>query len=578
MKTSLLSNRVKQISVSDFIVKFLRDNGIKIIYGTPGTSELSLMNSASLYGIEYYFTLHDTVAVGMADGFARSNKFISAVNLHSTQGLLNSLGFIRVAKRDNIPLLVIAGIPSTTYDIYEPNHYMMNLQQALSPVAKWVWNLSNIASLSEVFLRAISLALSPPKGPTIVCIPQDLLEKETSFTAIEKNPNTINVSEICSVASDLDIKRTVEILSKAKNPLIFSGYGSQNAVDEVELLADLISSPIIAESLDRGPQVHNVYCRTNHPLFYGFFDIRIPEFRNCIMKSDVIFFIGTKATYSKVIGELPKLCNIIQLSDNSNEIGKYFRVSISLCGNIKLSLKSLCDQLKIDSKSHISEKRKKVLFKIEGIRQKKNAEIASVKLHGNSICGMQLIKAMKDSLPSGAIIVDDSQCMGYYLKHYYEFIKPNQLFGSMASHIGWALSACLGVKIAMPSELVVCLVGDGSFMFGIQSLATAATYKIPVLVIIANNKGYISLKKEMAIKWKLTQKLNQNLSLNDPAFDYAQLSVSLGLKGINVFMASDLIPSIKSGLNFVSKEGKTCVINVMMSDSWEDWDESWYVK
>jgi benzoylformate decarboxylase len=569
------------ILVSDLVIKLLHSIGIDRIYGSPGTTELSLVQSAARQGIEYFFALHDTVAVGMADGFARATNHISVVNLHSAQGLLNASGFIRVALRDSVPVLIVAGVPSTTYDIYEPNHYIPNLQQALTPITKWGWTVSNANTLVQVFTRAISISLSPPRGPTFVCIPQDILESPSSHS-LEKFPQIVPGSGYYSVASQRNIERSAKAIARAKNPTIFAGYGAQNVVNWVETLADLVAAPIIAEAIDRGPQMHNVYCRTNHPLFLSFFDIRDRKIKERIERSDVLLFVGGKITYPKIIGELPRACTVIQLNNVLEEIGKFHRVDIPLVGNPESSLKRICDRARTEIEQKdlaeiISARKGVMAAEIAGYRSERDDELASVIMRKSPIVGMQLVKAMRESLPSNTIVVDDSQCMGHYLKHYYDFLEPHTLYGSMAGHIGWALSASLGVKQARHSEPVVCLVGDGSFMFGVQALAAAATFNIPVLVIVANNRGYISLKKELAVKWKLGSEIKQNLSLNQPAFDYALLAKSVGLGGIRVSDASDLNQAIQSGLGIVAQEHRACVIDVVMGDSLEDWGESWHV-
>ncbi len=575
------SKSSKDYLVSDVVIKYLRDIGVDRIYGAPGTSELSLLHSASRLGVKYFFTLHDTVAVGMADGFARANHSIAVVNLHATQGLLNAAGFIRVALRDNIPLLIIAGLPSTTYDIYEPNHFVSNLQQAIVPITKWCWTVSNTGMIPEILNRAISIAMSPPQGPTFIGIPQDLLEKTINKNIEEFAPLT-PVSGFHHIPVNENIEEAADLLIKAQNPAIFAGYGSQDAVQWVEMLSDIIAAPVISEALDRGTQVQNVYCRTTHPLFWGFFDTRAQEIKDQIEKSDVIFFVGSRATYPKIIGELPQKCKVIEVNTNPLELGKYHRVDISLVGNIELTLEKLCHQAreKIGNRNLskvLADKKQSLIEKIAGYKREKQERLLNVSMKNSPITGLHLIKAMKETLPRDVVIVDDSQCMGYYLKHFYEFHEPHTLYGSMASHIGWGVPAALGVKQAKMSKIVVALVGDGSFMFGLQAVAAASTHNIPVFIIIANNQGFSSLKKEIAVKWGAKPEILQTLSLDKPGFDYAQLAQAMGLKGIKVSGVCDLHEAIKRGLDIVTNEQRAVVLDVVMSRSLEDWDESWFI-
>lgn len=571
----------KAVLVSDLVMRILHQVGVDRIYGSPGTTELSLVQSAARCGITYHFALHDTVAVGMADGFARASQRVAVANLHSTQGPLNASGFIRVALRDNVPLLVVAGVPSTTYDIYEPNHFVLGLDRSLTPITKWGWTVSNVGTLAQVLNRALSVSLAPPQGPTFVCIPQDILEREIDDPLEKISQGNPPVLDAQSVPTGESIERAARLLARAETPTLFVGYGAQDAVQWVEALSDLIGAPVVAEALDRGPQVHNVYCRASHPLFMGFFDVRDQKIKERLAQSDLLLFVGAKTTYAKVIGELPRACTVIQLSDAPDQIGKCHRVDVPLVGDVGATLKGICSRLEVELEqgtpaSALSSRKNSLLADIAAQRRQRDAEMAAVTMRGSPIQGMQLIKALRESLPPDAVIVDDSQGMGYYLKHYYNF-EARTLYGSMASHIGWALPASLGVKQARPADPVVCLVGDGSFMFSFQALAAAATYAIPVLVIVANNRGYLSLQKEVAIKWELTPELKRTLSLNQPAFDYAALAKSMGLEGIKVLEAFDLSRAIQSGLETVTRERQACVIDVTMSAEWKDWGESWYV-
>ena len=581
MATAKLAKTEKTITLSDVIAGCLVHNGIDRIYGAPGTTELSLLQSAARHNIRYLFATHDAVAVGMADGFSRYSRQTSVVNLHSVQGLLNASGFIRVALRDNSPVVVIAGIPSTAYDVYEPNHFLLNLQQCLTPITKWGWVVSNSMTIRHVLEKAVSIAQAPPQGPVFILIPQDLLETPVP-ASLASQPRRVFTPTELTIAAESYIQRAAKHLVRAKAPAIFAGYGSQDSADLLAELADKLAAPIIAEALDRGPQIQNVYCRTNHPLFVGFFDIRDEQIRQVLKCSDVLVMVGGKATYSKIIGELPRGCVVIQINTTLPEMWNYARADVPLVGHFGLILKQLCHQVKRHRpRVHLFEdfrtRKDALISEIRAHRRRKKEALADVVLSGTPIVGIQLVKAMTQTLPQDAIIVDDSQCMGYYIKHYYEFSSDQALYGSMASHIGWALPASLGIKEAARSRPVVALIGDGSFLFSLQALTTASIYNIPVLVIIANNRGYISLQKEVAVKGCLNSAISRDLSLNQAEFDYTMLAKSIGLDAVTVSDASAVAKAIRTGLACIRESKKAFVVNVLMSSNWEDWDEAWYV-
>jgi thiamine pyrophosphate-dependent acetolactate synthase large subunit-like protein len=517
----------------------------------------------------------------MADGFARASGQPGVVLLHATQGLLNAMGLIRVAFRDNVPIIIIVGLPSTTYDVFEPNHYTYNLEQILTPVTKWGWTLVNETVLDQVLIKLISTACAPSQGPVFLFVPQDIIERTYSLSE-SKIPLPQLSSFSINVVSDEIAIRVAKTFVNAQNPLIFAGFGARHNAYEIETLAELTSSPVISEALDRGTQVHNVYCRTNHPLFLSYYDKRELLLYEFLQTADVILFIGTKATYNKVIGELPANCKIIQVNERYEDLWKDHKVDIPVVGNYKNSLDRIIIQIKKELSS--LELCKKIIARkeyISGIisnyKEKKTKKLNATKLIGESINGMQLIKSMVKILPENSIIIDDSQCMGYYLKHYFTFYKSNTLFGSMASHIGWGLPASLGVKEAFPEDPVICLTGDAGFLFGFQAIASASSYKIPVMIIVVNNRGFISLKKEMAIKGTLNPNTLQTLSLTNPPFSYHLMAKAFGIEGLYVKNPEHLGDELSIGLKIIQEKKEACVINVEMSDQWKIWDESWLV-
>lgn len=574
------ANKSRRPSVADRVVRFVKHFGAERIYGCPGTSELSLVHSAARFRVPYQVVLHDTVAVGMADGFARASGRFGVVNLHATQGLLNASGFIRVALRDRVPILIIAGLPATTYDIHEPNHFLPNLQQSLTPIAKWVWTVVNPTVLERALIRAVHYAYSPPQGPVVICIPQDVLEMRTtdSFKSL-KLPDRI--FPIPAVPPGEQLSVVAKHLAASKYPVLFVGHGAQDAVDEVEQLAALIGAPVIAESMNRGTQLHNVYCRTNFPLFAGYFDERDSLIERCLRRADTVFFVGGRCTYPRILGKLPDRASVIHLSPEQEMIGKDHDPAFPLVGDVATALRAISaafhdyiDNARLTSK--VQTRIKRIGTYLKTVPAQRLARMKSVRLSGTPISGSQLAKALAEELPRDSIIVDDSQCFGHYIKMFCEFRQSRMLYGSLAGHIGWGLPSALGVKQARPHATVVSLVGDGSLMFGLQALAAATSHSIPVAVVVINNHGEVSLQTELALRFLENQDTLGGFELMRPSFDYAQLAKSFGCGARRVFRAHDLKPGIREAIQSIAR-GLPFLLAVEMSSDWEDWAEAWYI-
>jgi benzoylformate decarboxylase len=549
----------------------LKLSTVRSVFGSPGTTELSLLNKiANDSDMEYLFLLHENVAVGMADGFARASGHIGVANLHSAQGTLNAAGFIRIAQRDNSPVLVVAGAPSTAYALNEPNHFAYGIENMIRNITKWSWKAQSTAQIPGTVSRAINIALSAPKGPTYVAIPQDFLLGHAEM----KPANGIwgNIANAVSEGSLCEVIKASRLLLTANRPLVFAGaeVGRAGAVNELTRVAELIGSPVISEALDRGPMLYSVNFPGDHALFLGYFDKRNSTISHFLNECDVLLEIGTKSTYPRVIGSLSPSTRIIQIDENSLEIAKNHSVALGIVGDIRSILLRIAEVLENEATSSQIAKCKQRFLKIQASTRSCKDDLRGIKLEGKPITPKQLVRALKEILDQ-AIIVDDSQSFGYYMKNYYVFRKPDTLYGSMASHLGWALPASLGVKLARPDRKIVCLVSDISLLFSIQSLHAASQYKIPVVIIVCNNHGSMSLKHEILSSNPNCE--NKVFNISSSAINLCKIAENFGLDSEHITDAKEIKEKIRKAL----LSDNPTLVEIDMSEKLSDWSESWYV-
>jgi len=566
-----------KLTGAEILSRSLQKLGVKYVFGSPGTTELSILDSILRNSdINYFITLHESVCIGMADGFARASGMLGVANVHATQGTLNAAGYIRAANRDNSSVLIIAGAPSLSYAIHEPNHFVYGLVDITRHITKWSWEVRHIDEVHKAIYRAATIAVTQPKGPTYVAIPQDILTSSSESVDFEETAPFVGIQYRGDASM---ILRAAQILLNANLPLIFAGNGVgwTGAVDDLVVFAETINAPVISEALDRGPMIHSVNFPGDHPLFIGYFDSRDAVIQNLLQESDVIVFIGTKATYSRVLRfKFGSAKRVIQIDVNPAEIAKNHKVDIAIVGNISDILRELTSIVE----SSINKKQKRVFHeRFNNIRKisasiKKDQNLCHIGLDNAPITPKQLVKALKLSLHDRCIIVDDSQCISYYLKKYYEFRRPKSLFGSMASHLGWAFPASLGIQLASNDHKVVCTVSDASFIFSLQALATASTYNIPVTIVVCNNQGFMSLKLELS-QYKTkghTEKSIKACDLSKSNFDLARVADAFGIHSETVDEPSKLVPVLQRGV----ESNEPMLINVLMTTEMKEWSESWY--
>ena len=577
MKSDSHRKSEERVSVAEVIARLIKGFGIKHVYGAPGTTEIRLIRAILDCDLEYHFIPSDATAVGIADGFTRAAQTIGVVNLHASQGLLNATGFIRVALRDRIPLLVLVGMPATDYEIYEPNHFTHHLSQAVTPLAKWAWSVNNPTTVKKVIQRAVTIAMTPPQGPVVIMIPQDILESDIEIQNESDYPPVLSSYE--NRPSEKASQELAMTLVQAQHPLLFVGWGARHARQKVEQLSDLIAAPIIGESLDRGTQVHAMYSTYEHAFFLGYFNAQDNDIRTFINTADVIAFIGTRATYPRVIGELPRNCRILQFSAVGNEMGKDFVVDTALVSDVAAGLSDVLNHVESniarDDLAEIKVRKTSLSCIIKERHQKQKKILETLAKKKGSIRGEHLIKTMNEVLPEDTIIVDDSQCIGYYLKRFYRLWPTGDIFGSLAGHIGWGLSAAVGIKHAWTSRLIVCLTGDMGCFFALQALASATVLRTPLLVIVANNFGSVSLRTEARAKNCLDARTDQVLKFHNSKFDFAGIAGSLGFRGFTVRNCDDLRRDLQKAVAIVQKRDIPCLLNVLMSNDIKDWKNAW---
>jgi len=565
------------LRVSRVIAKLLKEFGISVVAGAPGTTELVLVTDLLSEGIPYIFTLHDSVAVGVADGMARALGRPVVASLHASQGILNAAGFIRVAKRDNSPVVILAGAPATTYSIYEPNHFVHNICSILDPITKWGWMITNTSQIQHALKRAFYIAASPPMGPTYILVPQDLLEMLVGKEVINSTEG-LNIVENLMMPDESLIKDVAFAIYQAQAPVFFVGsgicrYHAQNTLNE---FVHQTKIPVIGEALDRGPMLLGKYLPGNEELFLGYFDIRDPTMHKFLQDNDLIIFIGCKSTYEKVIGKLKSDSIVIQVDDHTEAIGKTHRSDLYLIGNIKKILEQLAKHYEQLNGSGLPKPvNRDRWFRIarKSIQQTRAKSQTLLKKTRKLLTGIEVVDVINTIPVKDKVLVDDSQCFSYYLKHFVDLEKTGAIYGSSASHIGWALPAALGIKLALREQPVICTVSDASFLFSLQALATAATYGIGIIVIVINNKGFVSLKLETKRKFTESSRVLDCLSIDNPEYNLADIARSFG---INSFRVSEK-EALRTAFQQAIHSDVTTVVEVLVSEKEKDWEQSWYV-
>ena len=519
------------ISGGQAFLEILKQEGVRCIFGNPGSTELSLMDAlAGQKEIRYFLGLHEGVAISMADGYARASGELGVVNVHISPGIGNSMGMLYNAHKAGSPLLVTAGQQDQRFALTEPILWS-DLPDVARPYVKWSYEIRRLEDLTRAVHRAAKVATSPPTGPVFLSLPMDVLRAEGEIDLA--SPTTVDPRIRPSHAA---IEAAAEMLGGAKHPIIIAGdaVASGDAHSELARVAELIGAPVYQETF---PGACNF--PSSHPLSLGPLLRDQKATRAALQDADVLFSVGADLLTMSLPSEvdpMPPGLKIIHLDPNPWEIGKNYPAQIAMFADPKETLpeleRALDERLSQDQRkeaqirqARIREAREKTILEI---RRKAREERDRVPL-----TPLALTEVISDTLPRNAVLVDESISSGRALKDLFKSEDPKSYFGLRGGGIGWGLPAALGVKLALTKRPVIALIGDGSTMYSFQGLWTAAHYGLGVVFVICNNSGYRILKERTYALGGFSAKADSYIAmdLEQPPIDFVGLARSLGVPG-----------------------------------------------
>ncbi len=529
-------------------LEILKQEGVDLMFGNPGTTELPLMDGlAREKDIRYILALQEGVAIGLADGYGQASGRIAAVNVHISPGLGNAMGMLYDAYKAGSPLLLTAGQHDQSFTATEPILWS-DLPPVARPYVKWATEIHRLEDLPRLVHRAAKVALTPPTGPVFLSLPVDVLSAERDLELGEATRVDARLR-----GSPEAVERAADLLAAATNPVLVAGDAVAQGDAHAELIevAELLGAPVYIE----GVASRCVFPFT-HPLYHGALPRLAPPVRAIFQKHDLLFSVGGDLFTLSLPSEvepLPPGLPIIHLDVDAWEVGKNYPARVAILGDPKATLPDLAQALRrrFHGGRHpaAADRRRDA----EGRRAQRTADLTRRALgeaDRQPVTPMALIHAVASSLPADAVVVEEAISSGEGLRDLLRCQDPQSFFGLRGGGIGWGLPAALGVKLALPHRPVVALVGDGSAMYTYQALWTAAREGLAVVIIIINNQSYRILKQRTyALKgFSAQDDVYVGMDLDRPPIDFVGLARALGVPGERVAKAADIAPALARGL------------------------------
>ncbi|WP_419779439.1 biosynthetic-type acetolactate synthase large subunit [Maridesulfovibrio sp.] len=473
-----------KISGARLLIKLLEQQGIEIICGIPGGSNLPIYDALRDSSIRHILARHEQGAGFMAQGMARTTGKAAVCMGTSGPGVTNLLTAIADARLDSIPVVAITGqVTSTligTDAFQEVDTYGLTI-----PITKHNFLVQSAEDLLEVIPEAFRLAESGRPGPVVVDIPKDV-QKEI-----------IEISEIATPEIEFDsfecdaeqIEQAIAMINKSSRPIIYAGGGvvAANASEDLVKFARRNSIPVVTTLMGLGVFPHG------DPNYLGMLGMHGSRSTNMIMEeADLIIALGVRFD-DRAVGKACEFCkhaDILHIDIDRSEIGKIKSSNLSIVGDVGHVLGELVE--KVDT----------------SIRIGWSARLASIRMmypdqrpdEQDTFHPLNLIRVMGETLPDDAIITTDVGQHQMWVAQGYPFRKPRTLLTSGGlGTMGFGLPNAIGAALAKPNKKVVCVSGDGSFLMNIQELATLAEQRLNVKVLIMNNNrlGLVRQQQEL---------------------------------------------------------------------------------
>lgn len=538
----------------DVFLEVLHAAGVRHIFGNPGTTELPL-NAAleSDRRFQYVFGVQEIPVMAMADGYAMASGQLGVVNVHISCGLGNAMGMLYNAHIEGTPLLITSGHQDRRLQLGEPV-LQGDIVRVASPWTKWAYEVQRVEDLPVAVRRAIQIALTPPTGPVFLALPVDLqMENVSEISSVDCSAPHVPDRRVRPAREALDCG--VALLAQAKNPVILAGsrVTESDGIAELVGVAERLGAPVFAEAT---PSHGRLPMPADHPLYFGTLPNWSPDLRKRLEEFDVALAVGLNLVrlyiYREPARPMPEHLRLIHLDNVPYEIGKNFSPEVGLLGDPKSGLAELDAGLAAARFDADAAKARRLRYaSLREQEQRRLRDEIAAERRSRPMTPRVLMKALADVLPPNVAVVEEAITTHHNIFERLGSLKdPKGFFGHRGWALGWGLGCALGVKLAWPDRPVLGLIGDGSALYGIQALWSAAHHNIPVTFVIPNNAQYKILKVcgDVMSLPSLSRPDCPGMNISRPVVDYVGLARSFGIEAERVAEPDELRERVQTSL------------------------------
>lgn len=536
---------MNRITGRSAFLSLLKDEGITHLIGNPGTTELPIMHALKDHPeLTYVMAMQESLVVAIADGFSRASGKLVACNVHVAPGLGNAMGALYNAKFTGTPLILTAGQQEQGHGLMEPLLYDSLVRMA-EPFVKWSVEVTRLEDLPRIVRRAAKIATTPPTGPVFISLPGDILNAECALDLLASSRVDTRVAPSSAALKDLAAR-----IIAAKNPVIVVGdeVVKSDALVEAAEFATALGCSVYQQTIAYG-----AHFLSEHRCFMGPLP-RVQKQTNSIIGAhDLLIVLGADPVRMSVYSEhspLPAEMPIIQIGLVDGDLAKNFPAEIALKADVRETLSVLTPAILALADEPFNKRAKDRVESLSAnnwaASRKKLVKEISVRKDARPIDPDWLALQVIEAMPSDAILVDEGLTSSRYIPSLRAHRDRYGYHALASGGIGWSLPASVGISLANPDRPVVCYVGDGSAMYSIQSLWTAAKHKLPLTVVLINNGGYRIIKQRLLAFHGDSHFVG--MDFQEPNVEFAALAKSLGVDAIRIDAPAELTSVLGSAI------------------------------
>jgi benzoylformate decarboxylase len=544
---------------AEILLEILRSEGVKFIFGNPGTTELPLIDELVVNpDFRYVWGLQESSAVGMADGYAQASGKPAFINLHTSGGLGHGMGAIINARIARVPMVITAGQQDLRHILADPL-LAADLVGMADPVAKWCFEPNSLDDLPLILRRAFHSCMSPPRGPVFLSLPMNILDEIGSPTVLP--PSRIELASVGTgveeLASELLRFNRFRTVIVAGNDIAEPGLGKA-----IARVAQLIGAPVYGSSW---PSVNNY--PSIDPFWRGSLPTTAKGISEVLSGYDCMLGLGGKSLVSIVYtmrDPIPESIAFYHISEDANDLGYNDAPKLGIFGNVRATLEALAEELQsqvspatVEQNTEHAQQQKDRLWR--ELMERTDAAISD----NEKIEPMVAAREVLRPLPDGFLLVDEAPCANLFTQSMHRSTGARQYFHNRGGALGWGMPAAIGVSLARDHAPVLCLVGDGSAMYSPQALWSAAHEKVPVVFVVLNNLEYAILKNFMLNQPQYNAKKHGFLGMDicDPKVDFQSLAKSMGIEAMFISSHRNISDAIETALN----SGRPHLIEILVT-------------